>query len=306
MKKKVLITGSCGFVMGNFLRKAIYERAAYNFVSIDRVNSNVINSMYWNKNHIFHVADIRDRHVLDIIFQFEKPDIVIHGASETMDINNFTTSNFVGTQNIIDACVKHNVERLIYTSTDAVYQASTNPIDESSPINPKTLYAATKAAGELLIKAASQTYGLKYNITRAATNYGPRQMSNHLIPSAIKSILNSQNMAIDTKATSDWTHVFDYCSAILTILENGVSNETYNVAANQEFSNIEVLQKICTSMNKPDALSLFADDSEAASESAKLLNTDKTKSIGWKPHYKLKDGIVGTTEWYTNNQWFLK
>lgn len=302
--KKILITGSCGFVMGNFIRKAIYERAPYNFVSIDRVNSNTINSMYWNKNHIFHVADIRDQHIIDIIFQFEKPDIVIHGASEFIDS---ASTNVVGTQNIINACLKHKVQRLIYLSVDGVYKASESLIEETDAIDPKTPYTATKAAGELLIKAIHPKSELKYNIIRGSNTYGPRQFSDQLIPAAIRSILKSIPMQLESMLVQDWTHVFDYCSAILTILEKGNDNEIYNVSAHQEFSNIEIIQKICVALNKPEALEYFTNVQDEFSINCNIkLNTDKIKTIGWKPFYKLKDGIIGTTEWYTNNQWFLK
>src|SRR5271154_771555 len=104
MSKKVLCTGSCGFIFGNFIRKAIFEKEPYQFISIDRVNNaNSANSIYWNKNHTFYMADIRDQHIMNTIFQFEKPDIVIHGAAETFvdysltDPNSFVTSNVLGT-----------------------------------------------------------------------------------------------------------------------------------------------------------------------------------------------------------------
>src|SRR5579885_2072185 len=156
--KKVLVTGSCGFIFGNFLRKVVYEKQPYQLVSVDRVSSNTINSMYFNKNHTFHVADLRDQHIIDTIFQFEKPDIVIHGAAETFvdsslsDPNSFVTSNVLGTQVVINACVKHKVEKLIYVSTDEVYGQLTSESDppwaEDAPLNPRNPYSATKAAGE--------------------------------------------------------------------------------------------------------------------------------------------------------------
>ena len=118
-RKKILVTGSCGFIFSNFVRKAVYDKQPYQLISLDRVNLNT-NSMYWNKNHTFHIADIRDQHVIDKIFEFEKPDIVIHGAAESFvdssltDPNSFVTSNVLGTQVIINACVKSKVKKLIY------------------------------------------------------------------------------------------------------------------------------------------------------------------------------------------------
>src|SRR5271157_1108837 len=122
MSKKILITGSCGFILGNFVRKIVYDQKPYGIVSVDRVTANALNSMYWNKNHTIYPADIRDEHIMDVIFQREQPDIVIHGAAETFvdtslkDPNSFITSNVLGTQVIINVCLKHKVERLIYTS----------------------------------------------------------------------------------------------------------------------------------------------------------------------------------------------
>src|SRR5208282_5883777 len=114
--KKVLITGTCGFIFGNFVRKAVYEQKQREdklaFISIDRVTANALNSLYWNKNHKFYPADIRDEHIIDVIFRSEQPDIVIHGAAETFvdtslkDPNSFITSNVLGTQVIINACLK--------------------------------------------------------------------------------------------------------------------------------------------------------------------------------------------------------
>ncbi len=317
MNKKLLITGTGGFILGNFIRKAIYEKQPYQFVSLDRINSNNVNSLYWNKSHTFHIADLRDQHVIDTIFKFEKPDIVIHGAAETFvdaslsDPNVFMTSNVLGTQTIINACIKNNVERLIYISTDEVYGHLTdendNPWTEEAPLNPRNPYSASKAAGELLVKAAHQTHGLTYNITRSSNNYGPRQTSEKLIPKVIKCILNNQPIPIYGKGLQirDWTHVFDNCSGLMTVLNNGEPNQIYNIAANQEYTNIEVVQKICNVMESGHQLISFVND-RPGHDFRYSINTDKLSELGWKPAIKFKDGIRDTIQWYKNNQWFLK
>ena len=316
-RKKVLITGSCGFIFGNFLRRAIYEKQPYTFISVDRVNGNG-NALYQNKNHTFHIADIRDQHVMDILFQFERPDIVIHGAAESFvdyslsDPNSFVTSNVLGTQVIINACLKHGVERLIYISTDEVYGQLTNETDiawkEDAPLNPRNPYSATKAAGELMVKAAHTTHGLIYNITRSSNNYGPRQTPEKLIPKAIKCILHDQKIPLYGQGLQirDWTHVFDNCSAILTVLNHGQPNETYNISANQEFPNIEVIQKICNAMGKGHDLISFIEDPRGGHDFRYSVDSSKIKELGWKPSYKFKEGIVETVEWYKTNNWMLK
>jgi dTDP-glucose 4,6-dehydratase len=316
MNKKVLITGSCGFIFSNFIRRAIYEKQPYSFVSIDRVSSNA-NAVYANKNHVFHLADLRDDHIIDKIFQFEQPDIVIHGAAESFvdyslsDPNSFVTSNVLGTQVVINSCLKHKVERLIYISTDEVYGQLTSESDppwtEESDLNPRNPYSASKACGELLVKSAHQSHGLIYNITRSSNNYGPRQTSEKLIPKAIKCILNDQKIPIYGQGLQirDWTHVYDNCAAILTVLNQGEPNQTYNISANQELPNIEVIQKICNAMGKGHDLISFVSE-RPGHDFRYSIDSSKIRDLGWKPSYKFKEGIVDTVEWYKINQWLLK
>ncbi len=318
-RKKILITGSCGFILGNFLRKAVYEKQPYQLVSVDRVNFNTVNSMYWNKNHTFYVADIRDAHIIDTIFQFEKPDIVVHGAAETFvdhslsDPSSFVTSNVLGTQVIINACLKHKVQKLLYISTDEVYGQLTSESDlswkESCQLNPRNPYSATKAAGELLVKAAYESFGLKYNITRSSNNYGPRQIPEKLIPKTIKYILQDKKIPVYGKGLQvrDWTHVYDNCSALFQVINNGKDNETYNIAANQEFSNIEVIQKICNIMNKGHNLVEHIDDPRGSGHDFRYsVNTSKIKELGWKPSFKFSEGLDQCVNWYLLNQWMFK
>lgn len=322
--KKVLVTGTCGFIFGNFIRKAIYDQnqkrpqdKEYTFSSIDRV-AYAGNSMYWNKNHTFYPADIRDQHIIDTIFQFEKPDIVIHGAAETFvdtslkDPNAFVTSNVLGTQVIINACLKHKVERLIYISTDEVYGQLTSEQDaawkENAPHNPRNPYSASKAAGELMVQAAHQTHGLIYNITRSSNCYGPRQYAEKLVPKAIKCILEDKKIPIYGQGLQvrDWTYVADNCTAIMTILDRGKPNEIYNISANQEFTNIETINLVCNAMGKGHDLISFIPDPRTGHDFRYAIDTTKIRELGWKPTYKFKDGIRDTVQWYLDNQWFLK
>jgi dTDP-glucose 4,6-dehydratase len=323
--KKVLVTGTCGFIFGNFIRKAIYDQnqkkpqdRQYSFVSVDRVTANAINSMYWNNNHPFYPADIRDQHVLDVIFQREQPDIVIHGAAETFvdtslkDPNSFVTSNVLGTQAVINSCLKYKVKKLIYISTDEVYGQLTSESDaawtEESPLNPRNPYSATKAAGELLVRAAHQTHGLIYNITRSSNCYGPRQLPEKLVPKAIKCVLDGQKIPLygQGQQIRDWTYVADNCTAIMTILDKGAPNEVYNISANQEFTNVETINLVCNAMTKGHELISFIPDPRGGHDFRYSINTSKIRELGWKPTYKFKEGIRDTVQWYLDNQWFLK
>jgi dTDP-glucose 4,6-dehydratase len=314
MKKNILCTGTCGFLMGNFVRRAIYEKQPYSFISIDRASNNSINSLYWNKNHTFHIADITDQHILDVHFQFEHPDIVIHGAAETSvdksfsDPELFIKNNISGTQSVINACLKHNVSKIIFLSTNQVYGQLTSDSEsswtEDSVLNPRNTYAVTKATAEMLIKNS----GLNYNIIRFSNVYGPRQSVDKLIPNTIKSIVQNKLINVYGKGDQirDWTHFIDAYSSIINVLDNGKNNEIYNVGSGQEFSNIEVIQKICNVVGSGYNLITSVDDPRRCHDFRYSMNCDKIKNIGWKPTVKFKDGIIETVDWYKNNNWFLK
>lgn len=320
MKKKLLLTGSAGFIPSNFLRKAIYEKAPYTFVSIDKLakNTQSLNDMYFNKDHTFYLGDICDEHFLNLVFEHEKPDIVLHMAAESaVDAsitgpNIFVKSNILGTQNIINMCLKHNVEKLVYSGTDEEYGHLTNDNEaawtEESPIAPRNTYSSTKAAGSLLIQAAAQTHGLKYNITRSCNNYGPRQTCDKLIPRVVKCILNKEPIPVYGKGlnTRSWIHVYDNCYAILKILECSKDNEIYNIGTNQELSNIEVVQRICNVMKDGHSLISFVEDRKGH-DFRYAVDASKLRKLGWEPNYKFNDGLAETVDWYVKNKnWALK
>jgi dTDP-glucose 4,6-dehydratase len=309
-KKKILVTGSCGFVMGNLLRKMVYDKEPYQIISLDRVSNNTVNSMYWNKNHTFHVADIRDKHIIDVVFQFETPDIVIHGAAETHDRDQFISSNVTGTQVIIDACLKHKVQKLIYISTSEIYGPSSpgQSFTENAPASPVTEYQVSKYAGEQLVKAAHIKYGLQYNILRLSNGYGRLQNPAAFIPRTIKNILSDTRFAIlgDNTRLKDWSYVSDVCAGIQTVLRDGASSEIYNISSEQEATEWEVAQKICNALDKGHDLIEFEQDPFDHVNFECRASSEKIKQLGWKPEYKLKDGVIESSLWFTKNQWFLK
>lgn len=316
-KKHILVTGSGGFILSNLIRKAIYEKYNYSFASLDRVKtSSVLHNIYTNKNHQFYIADVTDAHTLNVIFEYERPDIVIHGAGETSvddsfrNTVNFIHSNVTGTQNIIDACLKWNVEKLIYLSSDSVYGSSPEieSFSESDQLNPRNPYSVTKASAEMFIKVSHENYGLPYVIARLCHVYGQKQSYDKFIPKIIRSIITNSKMPIFGRGEQlrSWMHVNDACSAILKLIDADVTNETYNISTNHEFSNIEVFHEVCNFFERGYDLLEFVEERPAhdwrySSDSTKFKN-----KFEWQPSIKFKDGIVNTCSWYNSNKWFLK
>jgi dTDP-glucose 4,6-dehydratase len=317
-KKKVLVTGSGGFIMSNFIRRAIYEKKPYDFVSIDKVTkSSVLNNIYSNKNHTFYIGDIVDEHFVNVIFEYEKPDIIIHGAAETFvddslkDPSKFINSNVLGTQVLVNAAIRWGVKNFIYTSTDEVYGQLENDSapawKEDSMLNPRNPYSASKAAGEFIIKAASSSFGLNYCITRSCNNYGPRQTPEKFIPKIIKCVLEEQKIPVYGQGLQmrDWLHVFDNCGALLKVLESGKNAEVYNISANQEFTNIEVVNEICKIIGKGMNLVEFTKD-RPGHDFRYAVDSSKLRALGWEPKFKFRAGLAQTVDWYLTNKFFLK
>lgn len=309
-RKRLLLTGSGGFIFGNFIRQVFYSKLPYTISSMDRVrDSHIIHNIYVNTDHSFHIADVRDAHTLHVIFEKERPDIVIHGATESKDLDSMVSSNVVGTQNIINECLKINA-RLIYVSDNQVYgelkSENDSPYDESDTPNPRGTFAATKAAGEILVKASNfcGLSGLHYNIVRLSDNYGPWQTSTHLVPWIIDCILSEKDININSGAhTKEWTHVFDTCSALFNIIDNGIDKEIYNITSKHEFSNLEVVQIICNTIGKGHELIKHV---ESNFNRRLPMTNEKIKALGWNPQFKFKDGISQTCQWYVSNKYVLK
>jgi len=300
MSKKIMITGSCGLIGGSFIRKMIYEKQPYSISSLDKVDSNNPNSVYMHKNHAFQIANVCDPHIINTIFQFEQPEIVIHAAEESCNQELMISSNIQGTKSVIEACQKNNVQKIIYLSSDKVYGSSTHNTyreDEESNLNPNSLFAISKLSSELLIKNS----GLNYNILRLSNNFGPRQAVSKLIPKTIKSILNNSEIQV-SEQSRQWIHVNDTCDAIQTVIENGINNQIYNVSGG-EYSNIEIVQKICNVMssghNLIKAVNLPGDRRRAT-------NNELLKKLNWKLNQKFNDSIPFVVEWFQNNKWIMK
>lgn len=315
-KIKILITGGSGFIFSNFIRKALYNKSDYQFVSIDYCKSpNALNNIYVNKGHQMYIGDITDKHFINVIFELERPDIVIHAAAETFvdfainDATPFIHSNVLGTQTIVDACIKWKVDRLIYISTDEIFGQLTNENEpswtEDSLPNPRNPYSASKLAGEFIVKAAYHTHGLKYNITRSCNNYGPRQQLRNFIPKIITNILNDKEVPVFGKGLQlrEWMFVEDHCNAIMTIIKDAISNETYNISSGHEFTNVEVFHEICNVLERGHNLLKFVEDRKGH-DFRYAVNSNKIRNLGWTPQWKFKKGLAICTNWYLNNKWF--
>ena len=208
--------------------------------------------------------------------------------------------------------VERNGKIAFSGNTDEVYgslESSDAPSwTEDAPLNPKNPYSASKASGELLIRAAGNTHKLPFIIVRSCNNYGPRQTSDKLIPRVIKSLLEEQQIPVYGKGLQvrEWLHVHDNCAAIFKILTHGTIGETYNISSRQEHTNVDVVKEICNLMDKDHKYISFINDPRPGHDFRYSVNSQKLRNLGWAPIYKFKDGLQKTVESFMMNPFLLK
>lgn len=318
-KKTILITGVCGFIFTNFVRDIIPYYQKYNFIGIDKIissynieNINPLPKRY--KNYKFYMGDICDQLFINNIFNIEKPDFIINGAAESFVCDSiksaleFENSNVRGTQVLIDASVKYGIEKFIQISTDEVYGQLKTKDDKSwtedSVPAPRNPYSATKYAAEVLLFAANQTHGLQYNITRCCNNYGKFQPYRNLIPKIIISLLNNKPITIhgDGSNIREWINCYDHCNAIMTILENGVINNIYNIGSGKEceISNLDMVYKIANYLKKDPIINYI--ENRKGHDFRYSINCDKLRyKLGWIPTETFNTSLNNCIEWYKIN-----
>jgi dTDP-glucose 4,6-dehydratase len=314
--KNILLTGSCGFIFSNFIRKVFDERLDYRFASVDKIIEPYnLKNIYRHTGHTFYMGDIADEVFMDNVFALERPHIVIHGAAESFvddairSAKPFVHSNVVGTQVMVDLAMKYQVERFVYISTDEVYgqlQVGEPAWPETAPLRPRNPYSASKACGEMLVYAANQTHSLPFNITRCCNNFGPRQPPRNLIPKVITSILNDRSIPIhgQGKQMREWLYVKDNCSAIMKIVESAPLNEIYNIGSGVEFSNLDIVEKIGHILNMENPSISFIKD-RPGHDFRYLVDCSKIKALGWRPAFDFDRGLTECINWYLEHRsWY--
>ena len=309
----ILVTGGCGFIGSHFLRYMMDIYANDSFICLDALtyagNKNNIKDLLEDSRLTMIEGNIRDASFVDTLFVTYKPDVVVHLAAETHVDRSITgpqvflETNVIGTGVLLDACLRHGIERFHHVSTDEVY--GTLPLQggsaftEQSPLLPSSPYAASKASSDLLVLSYYKTYGLPITISRCSNNYGTHQYPEKLIPLMIQRALQEAPLPVygDGLNVRDWIHVVDHCRAIDTILQAGVIGEVYNIGAREEISNIDLVKRILTILGKPYELITYVED-RLGHDRRYAIDSSKLESLGWVPEYTMKDTLELIVQWY--------
>jgi dTDP-glucose 4,6-dehydratase len=283
------------------------------FICLDALtyagNKNNIKELLEDSRLTMIEGNIRDASFVDTLFVSYKPDVVVHFAAETHVDRSITgpqvflETNVIGTGVLLDACLRHGIERFHHVSTDEVYGTlplqGGSPFTEQSPLLPSSPYAASKASSDLLVLSYYKTYGLPITISRCSNNYGTHQYPEKLIPLMIQRALQEAPLPVygDGLNVRDWIHVVDHCRAIDTILQAGVIGEVYNIGGGKEIANIDLVKQILGILDKPYELITYVND-RLGHDLRYAVDSSKVQSLGWKPEYTMEDSLKGIVEWY--------
>jgi dTDP-glucose 4,6-dehydratase len=316
--KNLFITGGAGFIGSAFIRLVLEELPDANVINYDALtyagSPYNIEGIDTNRHHFIH-GDITNREkVLSSLP--EDTDAIVNFAAEShvdrsiISADEFLKTNIIGTQVLLDAAREKNVKRFLQISTDEVMGSLPENDDafftESSPLEPNSPYAASKAAAEHLVRAAINTFGLDAVITRCGNNYGPRQFPEKLIPLMIANAMNGDLLPVygDGKNVRDWIYVEDHCRAVLAVLLKGKSRAIYNIGARNERQNIEVVKSILDALGKPHSLIRFVTDRLGHDRRYAIDPTLIESELGWKPKETWQSGLEKTIRWYQeNHEW---
>lgn len=315
---KILVTGGAGFIGINFLLNMVEKYKEDTFVCLDKLtyasNKKALNPIIKNRNFKFVKGDISNKRKVDELFDLEKFDVVINFAAESHVDNSiknpgvFLKTNIIGTGVLLNASVKHGVKRFHQVSTDEVY--GDLPLDrpdllfsEDSPLNPSSPYSASKTAADLLALSYHRTFNLPVTISRCSNNYGPYQNKEKLIPLMISRAINDESLPVygDGLNVRDWIYVDDHCNAIDFIVRNGEIGQIYNVGGNSEKTNIEIVNIILDSLNKPKTLIKYVKD-RAGHDRRYAINDQKIVKCGFKKNYNFDSAIVKTIDFYLDSK----
>ena len=320
---KLLVTGGAGFIGSNFIRYTLGKYQDVTVINFDKLtyagNLDNLADVRNNPKYSFVKGDIADESAVNKVVTDHKIEAIVNFAAEThvdrsihSGNRDFVLTNTLGVQTVLDVARQNKVNAMVQVSTDEVYGSleleSKDAFSEDTPLAPNMPYAAAKAGGDMLARAAFKTYGTDVRVTHCSNNYGPYQFPEKLIPFFIFKALKNEPLPLygDGKNVRDWIYVLDHCAAIDAVLRQGQAGEVYNIGVNNELSNLEIAKIILAELSKPESLLTFVDDRPGHDRRYAINSSKIEHTLGWHPQYQFEQAIKETIRWYQENTEWVK
>jgi len=310
---KYLVTGGAGFIGSNFINSiltqsnqgisgiAVLDKLTY-AGSLENIEQEIRSEVK------FFRGDICDESV--VVKAMQGVDIVVNFAAEShVDRSiesgrTFASSNFLGTQVLLESALKLGVGKFLQVSTDEVYgSVNEGTSNENDALLPNSPYAATKAAADLLVRSYVETYSMDIRVTRCVNNYGPNQHPEKFLPMAITNIIEGKKISVYGQGINirEWISVRDHCLAIEAVLKQGKAGEIYNIGTGERTSNLSLAKKILEIMEVSESNIEFIEDRKGH-DLRYAVNSEKIKhELGFEVLSNLDTGLVDLVKWYKSN-----
>ena len=337
--KKIFITGGAGFIGSNFILQLFRNKYNIEILNYDKLTyagnlDNLFEIKDFN-NYTFVKGDITDTNKVSETINSFQPDAIINFAAEShVDRSidgpkDFIETNILGTFTMLNCCLEYfkslDIEkakgfRFLHISTDEVYGSLGNKgkFKETTPYAPSSPYSASKASSDHLVMSWYHTFGLPVLITNCSNNYGPYQFPEKLIPLMIINCLEHKNLPIYGKGDNirDWIYVDDHCRGIYEVLLNGNIGNTYNIGGKEEIRNIEIVNSICSILDKIKPSNKYSSYSKLITfvkdrpghDFRYAIDSNKIETeLSFYPKETLNTGLEKTVKWYLSNlDWINK
>src|SRR5262245_13126738 len=333
----VVVTGGAGFI-GSALVRHLIRDCGERVVNVDKLtyagDLSTVAEVSSNPLYTFAQVDITDRHALERLFAQHRPTAVYHLAAEShvdRSIDGpeaFIRTNVLGTFQLLDVSraywqalgeSERERFRFLHVSTDEVFGSlgATGFFSESTPYDPSSPYASSKAASDHLVRAWHRTYGLPIMISNCSNNYGPFQFPEKLIPLMVTKALKGEPLPVygTGQQVRDWLFVEDHVDALVTIMECGGVGESYNIGGSSESTNLELVRTLCILLerivpnngrNAPyESLITHVADRPGHDVRYAMDTTKIAGELGWRPKRSLHDGLERTVRWLVSHRdWY--
>lgn len=314
---RILVTGGAGFIGSHYVRSAVTGRLPSltdaDIVVLDKLtyagNAANLAAVGTSPQLTFVEGDICDADAVDALMA--RADQVVHFAAEShvdrsiAGAADFVVTNVLGTQVLLDAALRHGVERFVHVSTDEVYGSIEHGSwPEEHALEPSSPYSASKASSDLLVRAYHRTYGLPVVITRCSNNYGPYQFPEKVIPLFVTNLLDGLPVPLygDGGNVRDWLHVDDHCRGIELVRTAGRTGEVYNIGGGTELTNLELTKAVLDACGASWDSVQHVPDRLGHDRRYSVDTTKISTELGYQPAVPFDEGLAATVAWYRENR----